>query len=214
MASYWDTHQDRITQLCSSIRDNISGDHDIQYCDGESPRYMDGEDIKYTRCGQTSYFLNGHLQCHSDTTIYSDDHRNSIETIIRVFKEKLLDHGTIIISIETIGGSRTLDHIFTLYQDHNSVKIVDSYVKFWLPRIRDLNWIDFENNLGELINIIQKEPNGDANEPDGAWTHRSKYMMVYSIWAKLWSIPVYKNTMHWFPIRDVQIKYWISNKND
>jgi hypothetical protein len=57
MSSYWNSHQDRITQLCNSIKDNIPGNHDIEYCDGDLPRYIDRDHIKYTRCGQTSFFF-------------------------------------------------------------------------------------------------------------------------------------------------------------
>lgn len=209
MSSYWSTHQNRVDHVCDSVRNEVISDHNSEYSDGESPRYLMNE--KPTRCGQTSYLLNGRLDNYQDEIIYSDNNRTSIDTIITIFKEKLLYYGMLIISIETIGinSGRHIDHIFTLYQDYDSVKIVDSYIKFWLPRIRDMNWVDFEDKLGEIINIIQNEPNG--NGPDGDWSHRKKYMMVHTIWSRLWGLPVYKDTIHWFPIKDLQIKFWYPN---
>lgn len=205
MSSYWNNHQNKINLICNLARDKILGTHDSEYCDDDPPRYMDCE---YTSCGLTAHLLNDNLDSYLNEMIYSDSQRNTISTIISTFKEKLLHHDMLIISIETVG-NRKLDHIFTLYQDENVVKIVDSYRNFWLPRIRDLNWVDFEDKLGKIINIIQYEPNGD--EMDGHPSNRKKYMMVYTIWNRLWGLPVDRTTLYWFAIKDLRIKYWYPN---
>ena len=40
MSSYWNTHQKRIVDICDKVRNEVIGDHNAEYNDGESPRYL------------------------------------------------------------------------------------------------------------------------------------------------------------------------------